>query len=291
MAYLNPNSFYSSFARKGKGSGSVPQRKSTPGTTPSGLGVWGPGHGPKPATAPSAPTAPSGPGSSSSTAPTGFTVQQGTLPPDPAYQLTLGGLTAGRDNTLAGLAQQRGAGLSQYGYTEDPATHAIAFDPNNPYSQAALLRQHYQQSKTGNTNRFADSGQGYAGSLQNAQNAATDNFNRSDNGLTQAVINFLANNTQAATAAGNQFDLNSGLALGQSVQNAPNNPLYSPASAAGSGGGLVSGNADGNMAITAAHGPLALMPSRPNSTVQLASGWSIVYGPDGRPVRFIPPGG
>jgi hypothetical protein len=113
----------------------------------------------------------------------------------------MGGLTQTRDDTIGGLQQQRGAGLQEYGYTEDPNTHAIAFDPNNPYSQAALLRKHYQQAKTGNTTSYAAQGQLYAGSLQNAQNASTDQFNASDDALTNAVINFLANNTTSSTTA------------------------------------------------------------------------------------------
>jgi hypothetical protein len=127
--------------------------------------------------------------------------------------------------------------------------------------------------------------------LQNAQNASTDQYNASDNALTNAVINFLARNTQDTTAAQNAYDYNAGLALGNSVANAPNNPLYSPASAAGAGGGLVSGDANGNMAITAANGPVALVPQTSTSTVKLANGWSIVYGPDGRPIYWIDPNG
>jgi hypothetical protein len=104
-------------------------------------------------------------------------------------------------------------------------------------------------------------------------------------------LRFLAKNTSDQKSAGDSFDYNAGLALGTSVQNAPNNPLYSPASAAGAGGATVSGDANGNMAITAGPGGTALVPQQANSTVKLASGWSIVYGPDGKPIKFIPPGG
>jgi hypothetical protein len=224
VAYLNTNSFYSSFAKKTKGSGSVPSKTQ---------GIISPGSSTGLLGAPKPPSSTPSSGSSTSTgAPTGVTVTPPSLPPDPAYQLTLGALGGTRDNTLAALAQNRQAGLSSYGYTEDPSTHAIAFDPNNPYSQAALLRKHFQQSKLGNTTSYAAAGQLYAGSLQNAQNASTDQFDQGDNALKTAIQNFLAKNTQDASAANNAYDFNAAQALGQSVQNAPSNPLYSPAASA-----------------------------------------------------------
>jgi hypothetical protein len=70
------------------------------------------------------------------------------------------------------------------------------------------------------------------GSLQNAQNASTDQFDQGDNALKTAIQNFLAKNTQDASAANNAYDFNAAQALGQSVQNAPSNPLYSPAASA-----------------------------------------------------------
>jgi hypothetical protein len=266
MAYISPNSFYSSFAKKKHGQFSG-------GYQPPVSDAFAHPKPPKPP-APAAPSAPAGPPST----PNGFTPYTSSLPPDPAYQLTIGNLDKTQSDTLAGLTQQRGAGLQQYGYTEDPTTHAIAFDPHNPYSQAALLRQHYQQAKTGNTTSYAAQGQLYAGSLQNAQNASTDSYNASDNALTRAVINFLATNTQQQTSAGDAHDYNAGLALGQSVASAPTNPLSSSFSAAkGTAGSLagsqVSTDKDGNVAYT------------------MSNGYSIVYGPDNKPLYFLDPKG
>jgi hypothetical protein len=277
MAYISPNSFYSSFAKKKHGlfSGGYQPPVSDAFAHPK----------PKPPAAPTAPsaapsTSPAPTGSPST--PNGFTPYTSSLPPDPAYQLTIGNLDKTQSDTLAGLTQQRGAGLQQYGYTETPGPDGlpqIAFDPHNPYSQAALLRQHYQQAKTGNTTSYAAQGQLYAGSLQNAQNASTDSYNASDNALTNAVIQFLANNTQQQQGAGDAHDYNAGLALGQSVANAPTNPLSSPFSAAkGTTGSLagsqVSTDKDGNVAYT------------------MSNGYSIVYGPDGKtPLYFLDPKG
>jgi hypothetical protein len=70
----------------------------------------------------------------------------------------MGGITQTRDDTLSGLTSQRAQGLAAYGYTEDPTTGALAFDPNDPYSQASLALKSYNQAKTGNTNSYAANG-------------------------------------------------------------------------------------------------------------------------------------
>jgi hypothetical protein len=215
LTLLPSNSFYSSFAKKKGFTGGyqAPVNSAWAGVA---------NAAPKPASAP--PSAPSGGSPSSSTgAPASF-----GLPPDPAYQAAIGALQGSRDNTEAGLAQQRAAGLSAYGYTEDPNTHAIAFDPNNPYSQAALMRKRAEQAKTGNTTSYAAAGQLYAGSLQNAQNANTDQFNQSNDALTKAVQNFLAQNTIAANAAGDAYNSGAAGALGDSVARASAAPAVGP---------------------------------------------------------------
>ena len=285
MAYITPNSFYSSFAKRAPKTGFKPYQ--APRSS-----AFGGSLGSAPKTATSAPvTASSGGGSASgpATPPQGFTVTPLNLPPDPVYQQTMGTLGTGLTDTLAGIGQARTAGLQQYGYTEDPTTHAIAYDPNNPYSQAALLRKNYQQAKTGNTTSYAAAGQLYAGSLQNAQDKATNDFNFADNNLTRAVINFLANNTQAATTAQDNYNTAAGQALGTSVQNAPNNPLYNPS--AGGSGAVYSTDANGNAAITAGPGGSALVPQQANSIVKLAGGWSVLLDANGNAIKFIPPGG
>jgi hypothetical protein len=279
MAYLAPNSFYKAF--KTKSYGSVPKLSGIQGPS-TNVGLLG-----QPAPVASAPSAPAG----VSGAPQGFTPTTAGLPPDPTYQAALAGYGKTREDTINNLLVQRNQGLSQYGYNasvdDKGNVSGVTYDPNNPYSQASLLRKNYQQSKTGNTNSYAAAGQLYAGSLQNAQNNATDKFQQGDNSLINALSAFLTNNQGAVNAANNAFDVNSGTAFGDMVQRAPDNPLYTAAS----NGGLSSAGPDGQTAVTAANGPLALVAQQPNSTVKLASGWSIVYGPDGKPIKFIPPGG
>jgi hypothetical protein len=71
------------------------------------------------------------------------------------------------------------------------------------------------------------------------------------------------------------------------VQNAPNNPLYTPFAA--TKGGTVSTDKDGNMAVTAANGPIPL-GSDPNGP-KLAKGYTAVYGPDGQLKYILDPSG
>lgn len=64
-------------------------------------------------------------------------------------------------------------------------------DPSNPYSQAAMLQKHYQQSQRGNLNSYADQGQLYSGALQNAQDAAYGSFKQGEYGLKRDLNNQL----------------------------------------------------------------------------------------------------
>lgn len=217
------NSFYTAFAPKGSRFG-APKRKRTTATKTGVISSNVPQRTPVTAPAVSA---------SAATAPQGFTPPAPTLPPDPAYQQQLASLGQSRDDQLLALTGERQRGLSDYGYsaTLDPSGNVtgVAFDPNNPYSRAALLRKSYQQAKAGNTNSYAAAGQLYAGSLVNAQNTATDRFQQSDDALQKALVAFLANNQAQVNAVKNAYETGAGEALADSIGRIPDNPLYSPA--------------------------------------------------------------
>lgn len=151
-------------------------------------------------------------------------------PPDASYEATLAGLASRRDSTIASLGQQRQQGLLSYGYTEDPAG-AIAFDPTNPYSQAAILKRNYDQSRAGNTIGFAARGQQYSGALQNAQDYSNSQQNQASDALQKQLGAFLARNTQQRTGAGVDFELGAGQAQGDALLRAPSNPAYSTVTA------------------------------------------------------------
>jgi hypothetical protein len=117
VAYLNTNSFYSSFAKKTKGSGSVPSKTQgiiSPGSS-TGLYPAAP-KPPAPHFPCTSPAAPSGPDGRSC----GLHRHAGRASPRPGVPADTRGLTGTRDTTIAGLQQARTAGLSDYGYTEDP---------------------------------------------------------------------------------------------------------------------------------------------------------------------------
>lgn len=176
----------------------------------------------KPVARPVAPKAPAAP--AAATRPT-------TLPPDATYEATVGGLTRQRDVNMAGLEQQRQQGLLNYGYTQD-AGGGIAFDATNPYSQAALLKRHYDQARTGNTTSYAARGQLYSGALQNAQ--AETNFGESQgsDALQKQLMAFLASNLQSKTQAGVDYDTGYAQAGAARIDRAPDNPLYAPVTSA-----------------------------------------------------------
>lgn len=227
MAYLNSNSFYSSFAKKkGLFSGGY----QAPTSSAFGGSLSGPTGTVKPSsTVTGSPLNASKPASSSSV-PTASAAHATPpvapqLPPDPAYDLQLGALGKTRDDTLAALAQQRLAGLTSYGYTEDPVTHALSIDPNNPYSQNALLTKSYKLAQGNNTVAYAERGLGYSGALQSAQETSADQYGQSQNALKTAVQNFLARNTQDTNAAASNYDYNAALALSDSLGRAATSPL------------------------------------------------------------------
>jgi hypothetical protein len=160
-------------------------------------------------------------------------VDVNSLPVDPTYDQQIAALMKRRDDSLAGLTQQRTGGLLNYGYsaTFDAAGNAtgLSFDPNNPYSRAALARKHHQQAKTGTQNRYAASGQLYAGSLINAQNANDQGFAQDEDSRQKQLLSFLARNLSAQADARNAYEAGAGSASGERISRAQSSPLYNPA--------------------------------------------------------------
>lgn len=154
------------------------------------------------------------------------------LPVDPTYDAQIGAYGKTRDDTIAGLEGQRTSGLLGYGYSasydDKGNVSALAYDPNNPYSQAALARTVYQQSKTGTNNSMAAGGQLYSGALTNAQNQNDTNFNVGENGRQTSLINFLNNINAGEIGARNDYATNFANAGADRLGRAPSNPNYTP---------------------------------------------------------------
>lgn len=151
------------------------------------------------------------------------------LPVDPTYDAQIGAYGRTRDDSIAGLEGQRTAGLLGYGYTAtydaNGNVSGLAYDPNNPYSQAALARVAYQQSKEGSSNSLAARGQ-FGGALTNAQNANDTNFNVGENSRQTLLTNFLNGINTGEIAARNDYNTNFANAGADRLGRAPTNPNY-----------------------------------------------------------------
>jgi hypothetical protein len=149
-------------------------------------------------------------------------------PPDAAYDDEVAGLGRQRDSTLTGLTQARTAGLLDYGFSEDPATKALAFDPNNPFSKAALLKKNYDTSRRSTGQSMGASGQLYSGAYQNAQDLTNRNQLGAENTLQSSLTSWLAQNTGSAAKAGTDYELGVARADGSRTARAGDSPLYAP---------------------------------------------------------------
>lgn len=153
------------------------------------------------------------------------------LPVDATYDQQVAALQRQRDNTLAALTQQRTSSLSNYGFTEGP-NGTLAFDPNNPFSQAALLKKNYDTNRRSTGQTLAAGGQMYSGAFQNAQDLINRNQLQSEDSLSKQVLNFLMRNTSAATEARTGYETAAGQAYGDRLSRFQSNPNYDPASGA-----------------------------------------------------------
>lgn len=159
--------------------------------------------------APMAPVRPAAVAPRPSTAPA--PAKPAVLPPDASYDQSIAALTRQRDTSLAGLATQRQQGFLNYGYTQDAGGN-LAFDPTNPYSQAAILKRNYEQSRAGTGINLAAQGQLYSGAYQNAQDYSNQQELQGSDALQKQMLAFLSKNTADASATGSQFEVGVGQA-------------------------------------------------------------------------------
>lgn len=99
----------------------------------------------------------------------------------------------------------------QYGLKADPNTYSVSeMDPTspdyNPFNQMALLRKHFENTKRGNTNRYAASGQLYSGALQNAQDDTVNDYQQGYGQLTSSFADLIHGLLSSRTAANDSAD-------------------------------------------------------------------------------------
>jgi hypothetical protein len=156
------------------------------------------------------------------------------LPVDAAFDEQMGALGSTRDQALAANTGARTRGLGEYGFTEsafDPASQtmgALAFDPNNPFSKAALLKKSYDVGRAKTGQSMGSQGQLYSGAYQTAQDQLNRNQLQGEDTLTKSLSQFLASNSGQRTQAQTNFELGAGQAEGDRVSRGLSNPLYTP---------------------------------------------------------------
>lgn len=119
--------------------------------------------------------------------------------------------------------QQRAALTSSFGINQQGL-----IDPSNPFSRAALLKESYQKSLTGDSNSFAARGLRNSGAFQNAVNSRTNSYNQNQNALSLDAQN--AWNQLAQERLGEQRAYEGGLSSAENerIVNAANNPPADP---------------------------------------------------------------
>jgi hypothetical protein len=163
------------------------------------------------------------------------------LPLDPTYQATIGGLQHKRDDALSQYAAGRPRTLADYGYTasgydSSGAPTGLAFDPNNPFSRAALAKKTFDQSKAGTTTSYAARGQHLSGAYNRAQRNVEFGYQQSSDTLQKGLINALVGIAQGERGANTDYEIGAGQAFGDSVTRAQNTPPSPPPAAAAPAG-------------------------------------------------------
>jgi hypothetical protein len=156
------------------------------------------------------------------------------IPVDPIW--AAGRLTAEKqlETTQAGVVGQRTRGINEYGFTEtaaDPVTGETgigAFDPNNPFSKAALLKQTYDRSRRSSAQSMGSTGNLYSGAFQNQQDYVNRGQAGAEDTMLKGLQTFLAQNTLDKGQA--KIDYLAANAAGDAarIDRLPSNPLWDP---------------------------------------------------------------
>lgn len=150
------------------------------------------------------------------------------LPPDPVYDASEAAARSNRDTSLAGLSQQRTGQLIGYGYSEDPVSGALAFNPLDPFSKASLLKKTYDQSRARTAQSMGSTGGLYAGAFQQGQDIVNRGQVQGEDALQRSLTSWLAQNTAGRQRAQTKYETDVSTAAGASAGRASTSPLYSP---------------------------------------------------------------
>ena len=107
----------------------------------------------------------------------------------------------------------------------------LAYDPNNPFSKATVMKQTYDTNRRSTRQSMGAGGQLYSGAFQNAQDLINRNQLQSEDAQQKALAAFLARNTGQAAEANTGYELAAAQAYADRVARFQSNPLYDPATA------------------------------------------------------------
>lgn len=154
----------------------------------------------------------------------------GPPPPDAAYEAIMGTLDQRRKSIVSGLKDEQTSTLLDYGYNAqyDPSdpfkVTGLSFDPNNPYSRAALAQRAYNNNQRGATNSYAAQGQLYSGALQNVidpkEGSNAFNYGQQTDALQKALTALLTGIRGRRDRAEEDFSLGAGQALSDKLTRA-----------------------------------------------------------------------
>lgn len=163
-----------------------------------------------------------------------------SLPLDPIYEAAVGGAGRSRETQLAQFTAARPRLLADFGYTasgydSSGAPTGLAFDTNNPFSRAALLKRSYEQQQQGTVTSYSARGHrpGLSGALQRQQ--ATNEFGYQQRGdsLQKALTNSLVDVASGERSANTEYENTVGFAKGDRLARAAAQPPAPPAAPAG----------------------------------------------------------
>jgi hypothetical protein len=138
--------------------------------------------------------------------------------------------------TEAAVNQNRQAELIGAGFTEtniDPklGVGTLAFNPNDPFSKAALLKKNYDASRARTAQQMGSGGGLYTGAYQQAQDIGNRGQVQAESALHDSLFSFLSRNTGAFKQAGSDEELAGIRADSDRMGRIDTNPLYEPSDA------------------------------------------------------------
>jgi hypothetical protein len=130
---------------------------------------------------------------------------QAPLGPDAQYTQQMLALARQRDDAITGLQTQRRQTMLNTGYSGQPGS--LTFDPTDPYSKAAMLKQTYERHRRSTGQQLGAGGQLYSGAYLNAQNQISRDQLQGEDALQKSLVSYLAQNDAGQASATTNYDL------------------------------------------------------------------------------------